>query len=57
VDCGEDDGWLVGLVIDVAGETTELVIIDARNFDGPPVASVCIPHRIPPGFHGNWLTR
>ena len=55
VDSGEDEGWLVGLVINVAVETTDLVIIDARNFEGEPVASVRIPHRVPPGFHGNWL--
>jgi carotenoid cleavage dioxygenase len=42
-------------VIDAAGETTDLVILDARDFGGAPVASVRIPHRVPPGFHGNWL--
>jgi carotenoid cleavage dioxygenase len=51
----EDDGWLIGYVIDTTSETTDLVIIDARNFEGPPVASIHIPHRIPPGFHGNWV--
>lgn len=51
----EDEGWLIGLVIDLPHETTDLAIIDARNFAGPPVASVRVPHRIPPGFHGNWL--
>jgi len=51
----EDDGWLMGLVIDVAHETTDLVIIDARNFAEAPVAGVRIPHRVPPSFHGNWI--
>jgi carotenoid cleavage dioxygenase len=51
----EDDGWLLGYVIDTATDTTDLIIIDARNFEGPPVASIHIPHRIPPGFHGNWV--
>jgi carotenoid cleavage dioxygenase len=54
-DAGEDEGYLIGLVIDAAGETTDLVILDARDFGGAPVASVRIPHRVPPGFHGNWL--
>ena len=54
-DSAEDDGWLVGLVIDVANETTDLLIINAAEFEGAAVASVRIPHRIPPGFHGNWL--
>jgi len=51
----EDEGWLIGLVIDMAQETTDLAILDARAFEGPPVASIRIPHRVPPGFHGNWL--
>lgn len=51
----EDEGWLIGYVIDIAADTTDLVILDARNFPGPPVASITIPHRIPPGFHGNWV--
>ncbi len=52
---GEDEGWLVGLVIDVADESTAFVILDARDFEAAPVASVRLPHRIPPGFHGNWF--
>jgi len=55
-DAEEGDGWLMGYVIDAANETTDLVILDASNIAAPPIASVHIPHRIPPGFHGNWLT-
>jgi 8'-apo-carotenoid 13,14-cleaving dioxygenase len=51
----EDEGWLIGYVVHVADETTDLVILDAANFEGPPQATVHIPHRIPPGFHGNWV--
>jgi carotenoid cleavage dioxygenase len=56
-DAAEDEGWLIGLVIDLNDETSELVILDARDFDGEPRARVKIPHRIPPGFHGNWVPR
>ena len=52
----EDEGWLMGYVVNTASETTDLVILDAQDFEGAPVASVHIPHRIPPGFHGNWIT-
>ncbi len=52
---GEDEGWLLGLVIDTAADTTDLAILDARSFEAGPVASVRLPHRIPPGFHGNWF--
>ena len=51
----EDDGWLMGYVIDTRNETTDLVILDAANFEGAPQAAITIPHRIPPGFHGNWM--
>ena len=51
----ENEGWLMGYVINTANETTELVIIDARDFSGKPQAVITIPHRVPPGFHGNWV--
>ena len=54
-DAGEDEGWLIGLVVDLPGETTDLIILDACRFEDAPVASVRIPHRVPPGFHGNWV--
>ncbi len=54
-DAAEDEGWLMGLVINVAEETTDFVILDAQSFEAAPVATVRLPHRIPPGFHGNWF--
>ncbi len=51
----EGDGWLMGYVIDTARETTDFVILDAMDFEGEPQAVIHIPHRIPPGFHGNWV--
>ena len=51
----EDEGWLMGYVVDMAHQTTDLVILDAHHFSGPPQAIVRIPHRIPSGFHGNWV--
>ncbi|NML05137.1 carotenoid oxygenase family protein [Sphingomonas sp. G-3-2-10] len=56
-DAAEDEGWLIGLVVHHPAETTDLVIIDAAKFEGAPVASVRIPHRVPPGFHGNWVAK
>ncbi len=54
-DSAEHQGWLMGYVINLDSETTDLVILDAENFTGPPQAVITIPHRIPPGFHGNWV--
>ena len=54
-DAAEGDGWMIGLVVDLPNETTDLVILDAQDFTAAPVASIRIPHRVPPGFHGNWV--
>lgn len=51
----ETDGWYMGLVINAAEETTDLALLDAADFTAAPVATIHLPHRIPPGFHGNWV--
>ena len=28
---------------------------DAMRFEDAPVAVIHLPHRVPPGFHGNWI--
>ena len=53
----EGDGWLMGYVIDTNNDTTDLVILNAMDFTGEPQATVHIPHRIPAGFHGNWVAQ
>ncbi len=54
-DAAEDEGWLIGLVIDAQQEKSELQILNADDFLGEPQAVIHLPHRIPPGFHGNWV--
>jgi carotenoid cleavage dioxygenase-like enzyme len=51
----EDDGWLLVCVYRQATDTTDLVILDGKNIDSSPVATVRLPRRIPAGFHGAWL--
>jgi carotenoid cleavage dioxygenase len=51
----EDDGWLLSFVTDRATDTTDLVVLDARDIEADPVARVRIPRRVPLGFHANWL--
>ena len=52
---GEDEGWLIGYVLDHANNSTDLVILNARDFTGRARATITIPQRIPPGFHGNFI--
>jgi 8'-apo-carotenoid 13,14-cleaving dioxygenase len=51
----ENDGWLMGYVVNMATQTTDFVILDATDIAKPALAKVHIPHRIPAGFHGNWV--
>ncbi len=54
-DAAETEGWLMGLVVNMANQSTDFVIINAQDFTGAPQAVVTLPHRVPPGFHGNWV--
>jgi carotenoid cleavage dioxygenase len=51
----EDDGWLVNYVYDQATNRSEMVVVDARDFQAKPVARVMLPARVPYGFHGTWI--
>lgn len=51
----EDDGWLLTCVHDRATDTTDLVVLDARDVAAGPVARVHARRRLPFGFHGNWF--
>jgi carotenoid cleavage dioxygenase len=51
----EDEGWLITFVHNSTKETSELVVINARDLTSEPVARVLIPQRVPYGFHGAWI--
>jgi carotenoid cleavage dioxygenase len=51
----EEGGWMMGLVHDDGTNCSELVVLDAQDFTGDPVATVTLPRRVPYGFHGNWI--
>jgi carotenoid cleavage dioxygenase len=52
---GELSGWYLSNVYDPVRDGSDLVIIDASDFQGKPVARVQLPRRVPYGFHGNWI--
>jgi carotenoid cleavage dioxygenase-like enzyme len=52
---GEDEGYVLTFVYDAARGASDLVIIDAQNFEKGPVAKVHLPRRVPYGFHGSWI--
>ncbi|QAU23454.1 hypothetical protein EO087_05215 [Dyella sp. M7H15-1] len=51
----EDDGWLLCCVYRHATDTSDVIVLDARDVAAGPVAIVHLPTRIPAGFHGTWL--
>lgn len=51
----EDEGYVLTYVYDAARDKSDLVILDARDFAAPPVATIGLPQRVPFGYHGNWV--
>ncbi len=51
----EDDGWLLACVSDQRDDSTDLVVLDARDVGAGPIARVHLPRRVPFGFHANWF--
>jgi carotenoid cleavage dioxygenase-like enzyme len=51
----EDDGYVLALVYDHVRNGSDFLILDARHITGEPIAALRIPHRVPYGFHGNWV--
>ena len=52
----EGNGWYLAYVYDAARNSSDLVILDAADFGGEPVARIQLPRRVPYGFHGNWIS-
>lgn len=50
----EDDGYVMSFVTDISTRESRVLIIDAKNIEGRPLAEVCLPQCVPLGFHGTW---
>lgn len=51
----EGDGCLLAVVYRAGEDRSDLVVFDALEVDAGPVATAQLPHRVPMGFHGNWV--
>jgi carotenoid cleavage dioxygenase-like enzyme len=51
----EDDGWVLSVVYDTDTDRSDVIVVDARDFGAPPVATIHLPTRVPFGFHGSWV--
>lgn len=52
----EDEGWIISSVFDPDTRRSDIVILDAQDFGGDPVAIIRLPVRIPFTFHGGWAS-
>ena len=51
----EGEGYLLSVVYRAAENRSDLIVLDARNIADGPIACAELPHRVPYGFHGNWI--
>jgi len=51
----EDDGYVIALAYDHERNASDFHVLDGRNLCGQPLATIRLPHRVPYGFHGNWV--
>ncbi|MDB9374582.1 carotenoid oxygenase family protein [Nodularia sphaerocarpa] len=52
----EDDGWVLALVYYATNYRSDLVILDANDFNKGTIARLHLKHHIPYGLHGNFTT-
>ena len=50
----EDDGYIVSFITDVENDSSECVVLDAKDIAAGPVARIILPHRISSGTHATW---
>ncbi|TXI79905.1 MAG: carotenoid oxygenase, partial [Cupriavidus sp.] len=54
-DAEEGDGWLLATVYRGHEHRSDLVVFEAGDISAGPMATVQLSHRVPFGFHGNWV--
>jgi carotenoid cleavage dioxygenase-like enzyme len=54
-DAKEGDGWLLSTVYRGSENRSDLAVFNALDVEAGPVALVKLDHRVPAGFHGNWV--
>ena len=53
---GEDGGFLLSYDYQPEIDQSEVLILNAQDMLGEPVARIQLPVRVPAGFHGNWIS-
>jgi carotenoid cleavage dioxygenase len=51
----EGNGWLLAVVWRAHDNVSDLAVFNATDVAAGPIALVHLGHRVPDGFHGNWV--
>ncbi|GLT48208.1 hypothetical protein SLA2020_218470 [Shorea laevis] len=51
----EDDGWIITFVHNEDTDTSQVHIIDTKNFSSNPEAEISLPCSVPYGFHAAFM--
>jgi carotenoid cleavage dioxygenase len=51
----EGDGWLLAVIWRARENRSDLAVFNATAVEAGPAALVQLGHRVPDGFHGNWV--
>ena len=51
----EGDGWLLAVIWRARENRSDLAVFNASDVASGPAALVKLDHRVPDGFHGNWV--
>jgi carotenoid cleavage dioxygenase-like enzyme len=54
-EAAEGDGWLLAVVWRARENRSDLAVFNAQDIEAGPVTLVYLGHRVPDGFHGNWV--
>ncbi|KAI3812545.1 hypothetical protein L1987_17255 [Smallanthus sonchifolius] len=52
----EDDGWIVTFAHDEDSDISYVLVLDAKKFQGEPIAKINLPQRVPYGHHGSFFS-
>jgi carotenoid cleavage dioxygenase len=55
-DAAEGDGWLLSVIWRSRTNCSDLAVFNATDISRGPMALVHLGHRVPDGFHGNWVS-
>jgi all-trans-8'-apo-beta-carotenal 15,15'-oxygenase len=53
-EAAEDEGWVLAVLHNAETMLAELVVLNAQDIAGGPLATIRLPHHLAPGLHGSF---